>query len=752
MDLQALNYCHQETNISLKQIERTLTLLITEECTVPFVARYRKEVTGNLDETQIRDIQEAYETYLEREKRRAYILDSIKKMEQLTPELQKQIEKAQSLNELEDIYAPYKSKKKTKAMIAKENGLEPLAKDILGSGKTISELEANFKPTDKVKTFAEALEGAKFIMTETIAHNQEIKNDLRDFYQKSACFECSKTKDAEKVKDYLNFKDYFEFSQNYKDLLNEKVSHRFLAINRAKALKVIKFSLGVDTDHCFNIISSHLKVKTGCPEVVEDCKQVAFKTAIHPSIENELFTNLKNFAEETAINVFGKNLKNLLLAPYLGAKNVLAIDPGIRTGCKVVAIDSTGKLLVDHVIFLSQGSDKMVRAKAEIEAMIDAFKIEYICVGDGTYGRETLSFIEENIKQVKSSQVSITMISEAGASVYSASPAAKEEFPDKDVTVRGAISIARRFQDPLSELVKIDPKSIGVGQYQHDLNQLKLKKGLGFVVEDCVNYVGVDLNTASYHILSFISGIGPTVAKNIVKHRQKSGPFKNRKQLLEVSRLSEKVFEQAAGFLRIYDGENPLDSTFVHPERFKEIEQWCKTNGLNLKELVESKENISKFSQDKDLKEKMGELTFNDIVKSLQAPSQDPRTVFKSTEFDKSLKSIEDVKIGAWYTGVVGNITNFGAFVNIGIKESGLVHISQISDTFVENPMDIVKVGQELRVKVIEVDKERGRLSLSCKSDAQVHSSVGKKAKNSQRPEQQKTINNPFGKLKNFKV
>ncbi len=432
-------------------------------------------------------------------------------------------------------------------------------------------------------------------------------------------------------------------------------------------------------------------------------------------------------------------------------------------------MDKTGKLLIDYVIYIHEGNEKKSKAIQEVEKLIDALDVEYIAIGDGTYGRETLAFIEENIPQIKSWKVKATMISEAGASVYSASEAAIEEFPKKDVTVRGAVSIARRFQDPLSELVKIDPKSIGVGQYQHDINQVKLKKSLENVVEDCVNYVGVDLNTASYHILAYVSGVGAGLAKSIIKHRDKNGRFSNRKELLSVGRFSEKVFEQAAGFLRIYDGNSPLDSTFVHPERYSVIDKWCKQKSVEIKDLLTKTEIQLNFKSDLNLKKELGEHTFNDIINSLTAPSQDPRTEFKSTEFSKNIKNLEDVKVGEWYTGVVNNITNFGAFVNIGIKESGLVHISQLSNQFVEDPLKVVKVGQEIKVRVVEVDIARKRLALSCKQDASMmvnkkrSSDVGAKNLRPTQPKgnagkkpdtgiSEKMVNNPFSVLKNFKL
>ena len=472
----------------------------------------------------------------------------------------------------------------------------------------------------------------------------------------------------------------------------------------------------------------------------------------------ELKSELKTIADNAAIDVFGVNLKNLLLQPYLGSKAVLGIDPGIRTGCKVVVIDDTGKYVGDHVIYPFAPKFDTQGSKVIIDKLVEAFQIKYIAIGNGTNGRETLEFIEDNIDAVKSGDVKAAMINESGASIYSASDIARKEFPDKDVTVRGAISIARRFQDPLAELVKIDPKSIGVGQYQHDVNQVRLKKSLGAVVEDCVNFVGVDINTASAPLLSYISGIGPSIAENIVKTREKKGVFKSRGQLLDVSRFSEKIFQQAAGFLRIYNGDHPLDGTFIHPEQYPILEAWTKEQGTDLNSLVQDKEVIAKLEKDQALKEKVGDLTFADIVKSLKAPKQDPRSEFKPVEFRKDVRKIEDLKDGQWYTGVVNNITNFGAFVDLGVKESGLLHVSQIADEYIENPMDKLKVGEKLKVRVIGLDLERKRISLSCKSedsaDAPIQSSAPRKSKPGKRaPMPPKDIkNNAFAGLKGLKL
>lgn len=731
----AVAYAVTKTNIRANQVMAVCDLLFSQDCTIPFIARYRKEATGGLDEVQIRQIQQMYEEHIEIEKRRAYILEAISKLEKLSPQLEQKIKLAQTLNQLEDLYAPYKSKKKTKATIAKENGLEPLANWLLESKKSyteaIEEITQKYVTASegKVKDINEALNGASDIIIETFTHDTEIKEQLRNEYWSRGLVTTSKRKDADTISEAPKFKDFFEFSEDVSKIKDPKNTHRYLAIRRAMNLKVLKVEVTIDPEFAYNLIENiYFSDSTlGNYEYLQKLAKKAFDNTISTSLDLEIKTELKKVADEASIDVFGVNLKNLLLQPYLGSKAVLGIDPGIRTGCKVVVIDNTGKYIGDHVIYPFAPKFDVSGSKIIIEKLIEAFQIEYIAIGNGTNGRETLEFLEDNIKAVQDGKVNATLINEAGASIYSASDIARKEFPDKDVTVRGAISIARRFQDPLAELVKIDPKSIGVGQYQHDVNQIRLKKSLTGVVEDCVNFVGVDLNTASAPLLSYISGIGPSVAENIVKTREKNGGFKSRQELLDVARFSQKIFEQSAGFLRIYNGANPLDGTFIHPERYAILESWANENGHKLEDIVSDKELIAKLSTDKKLKDLVGEMTFDDIVKSLKAPKQDPRSEFKSVEFRKDIRKIEDLKPGEWYTGIVNNITNFGAFVDLGVKESGLLHISQISDEFVENPLDKLKVGEQLKVKVTEIDLDRKRIALSCKSDAQVeYQSSGK--------------------------
>ncbi len=722
-DANAIVHATTETGVNPKQVEAVLTLLITEECTVPFVARYRKERTGGLDEVQIAAIKASYEGYLEREARREYILKTIAEMEKLTPELEKKIKAADSINVLEDLYAPYKSKKKTKGQLAVEAGLTPLADALLEGGKDEKTLRALLEgqllnKEHKIESWEDAMKGAQDIIIEQIAHDVELKETLRGDYWRDAKIVSSKKDKAEEVKDFQKFKDYFEFEQKISELKDPKNAHRFLAMRRGLTLKILKVDVVYDEEAAGGLIKRKYLVEGAkCMDIIENCIKRAYNNYIHSSLDLEVKTELKKDADEAAISIFGVNLKNLLLQPYLGAKAVLGLDPGVRTGVKVALVDQTGKYMLDTVVYPFPPNNDIKGAKGTLNLLLEKVPLENIAVGNGTYGRETLAFLEEHVDKVKDGSVKATLVNEAGASIYSASEIARKEFPDKDPTVRGAISIARRFQDPLAELVKIDAKSIGVGQYQHDVNQARLKKSLESVVESCVNFVGVDLNTASAPLLSYVSGIGPSVAGNIVKYREDKGPFKDRAELLKVSRFSDKVFTQAAGFLRIYGGKNPLDGTFIHPETYPTLMNWAKENNIALEGLATDREIQAKFKSDSALKEKLGAFTFEDIVKSLMAPSQDPRTEFKSTEFRKDVKDLKDLNIGEWYTGIVTNITAFGAFVDIGLKENGLVHISEMADHFVSDPLQVFKVGQEVKARVIEVDFDRKRIALSCKSE-----------------------------------
>lgn len=763
-ELNAIAATHviKNLNLSARGVQSVLELLYQQNCTVPFIARYRKEATGNLDEVVIRDIQKNYDEFIEIEKRQIFIIDAIKKQEKLTPVLEKKIQATFNLSELEDIYAPFKVTKKTKATIAKEYGLEPLANLILSSNLPLAEIEKQTpddyikKSEGKIKQFSEALIAAMDIIIEQFAHDVEAKKKVRDTYWQMGELVSEVKKDAATIPEYLKFKDFFDFKEPLTSLKEKKASHRYLAMRRGLAQKILKVEVACDQNVTLAQLQSQLVPQfknISQQELVKKALKKALDVYIHPSLDLEIKMELKNIADEAAIDVFGVNLKNLLLQPYLGSKAVLGIDPGQRTGCKIVVIDENGKFIGDHVIYPHPPQEKIKESAIIIEKIIEQFNIQHLAIGNGTAGMETLHFVQEHINAVKDGKCHASLISEAGASIYSASDLAREEYPDKDVTVRGAISIAKRFQDPLAELVKIDAKSLGVGQYQHDVNQAKLQRSLDAVVESCVNFVGVDVNTASPQLLSYISGIGPTVAQNIVSFRHKKGQFKNRKQLLEVSRFTDKAFQQSVGFIRIYQGENPLDATFIHPEQYPILELWCEQQKVALKDLVSNAEIIQKLSLDNKLKEKIGTHTFDDIVKALKSPRQDPRQEFKNTEFNKSIKKISDLKIGDWYTGVVNNITNFGAFVDLGIKESGLLHISEMSNTFVKNALDHVQVGQEVKVRVIELDLDRKRISLSCKTDGQVSTSNRSSTTNVSNAvkkdfkQQPSFANNPFAQL-----
>lgn len=722
------SYCEhvaRECAISLPQVNASLKLLVSEEQTIPFVSRYRKEVTGGLDETQLKSILESFEGKVELEKRREYILESIQKQDKLTESLKRKIEKAPTLAMLEDLYAPYKQKRKSRGQKAIEAGLLPLALEFKQTEKSLDELATQFadsylNPGNEINCWEDIVDGVRAILMEEIAHHVELKERLREDFWREATLKSTVKKDVSQIKESDKFQDYFDYEQRIGELKLAKNSHRFLAIRRAMGLKILKVDVTYPQDLALNTINHFFSFsnQSQLRAFFEEVMLKAYKLYILPALDLEIKSELKKDSDEAAIHVFGDNLKNLLLRPYLGPKAVLGIDPGVRTGCKVVVVDSYGELVFDTVIYPHEPKNDITGAKKVIETLLREFKVNYIAVGSGTFGRETLAFLKKHVEQVHSSQVHAMLVNEDGASIYSASDIARAEFPDKDVTVRGAVSIARRFQDPLAELVKIEPKSLGVGQYQHDVGQVKLKKSLHQVVESCVNYVGVDLNTASVPLLSYVSGIGPTLAGSIVKKRSELSGFKNREELKSVSRLSDKIFLQSAGFLRIYSGKNPLDSTFIHPERYCLIEKWCEEKKITTADLVREVEYKELFRNDQNLKSKLGEFTHEDIYKALTAPKQDPRDEFTPMAFREDIKSFADLKVGQILTGVITNITQFGAFVDIGIKENGLIHISQIADKFVSNPLEVLKVGQVVKPKIIELDQGRKRISLSLKSDS----------------------------------
>ncbi len=701
----------RELEISDFSVNNTVDLL-KNDATIPFIARYRKEKTGGLDETQIKNIKERFEYYTELEKRKETILQTIKEQEKLTPQLEKEIMSCTEKQKLEDIYLPYKPKKRTKGTIAKEKGLEPLAELIFAQlplKQSRDEILSGFVNLEKeVKTEKDALSGALDIIAEWISEKAEIRSHLRNLtYEQGQIV--SKVKKEFKDKK-TKFETYYDFSEPVK----RSPSHRILAMQRGEKEKVLSCKLEIDKDKALNFIDSRiLKVDKDYVfyEDLLDAIDDSFKRLIFPSIETEV-RNLKvEEAEKEAINVFSKNLKNLLLSPPAGDKMILALDPGFRTGCKVAVIDKNGNFKEYKAIFPNEPQKKIQESEAVIVDFVKRYGVELISIGNGTASKETSAFINQVIKKNKLAVKSI-IVSEAGASVYSASEVAIKEFPNLDITVRGAISIGRRLQDPLAELVKIDPKSIGVGQYQHDVNQVQLKKSLDLTVESAVNYVGVELNTASAELLFYVSGIGKTLAQNIVEFRRKNGCFKNRKELLKVAKLGNKAFEQCAGFLRIRNSENPLDNSAIHPESYHIVEKMAKDTGVSTEKLIGNDELVSKINLSDYISQDIGLLTLKDIVSELKKPGLDPRKEFSGVEFSTDINEIDDLEIGMELNGVVTNVVNFGAFVDIGVHQDGLVHISKLSDKFVSNPYDVVSVGDTLKVKVVSVDKQLKRISL----------------------------------------
>ncbi|GLU52239.1 Tex family protein [Dyadobacter frigoris] len=697
----------QQTSISEKQIRNTIQLF-DEGATLPFISRYRKEATGGLDEVQIGAIKDAYQKQQEVEKRREAILKNIEEQGKLTSELKKQISGVFSLVELEDLYLPYKQKRKTRASMAIEKGLEPLAKLIFEGRESDPERKALSYLNDQVEKTDDALQGARDIMAEWISENQDARGRVRSIFQRNALI-TSKVK-KKKEEEGVKYRDYFEFSEP----LSRIPSHRLLALRRGEEEGFLSVDISPDEEQAIsNLDRIFVKGTPGSKDQIETAIRDSYKRLLKPGIETE-FTNLsKERADQYAIQIFTENLRQLLLASPLGQKNVLAIDPGYRTGCKVVVLDSQGNLISDKVIY---PFDKSNEASATLSDLIQKFKIEAIAVGNGTAGRETEDFVKKLLSAIKKSdEIGLFSVSEQGASIYSASDVAREEFPDKDVTVRGSISIGRRLMDPLAELVKIDPKSIGVGQYQHDVDQKALKNALDVVVESCVNSVGVNLNTASKHLLRYVSGLGPALAQNIVDFRSKNGDFKSRQQLLKVPKLGAKAFEQAAGFLRIENGSNPLDNSAVHPESYPIVERMAKDVGATVKDLVQKSELRKEINPSKYVSDAVGLPTLKDILQELEKPSRDPRTPVKKFEFDSSVRKPDDLRIGMILPGIVTNITAFGAFVDIGVKQDGLVHLSQLADQYVKDPNEVVKLQQIVTVKVTEVDLGRKRIALTMK-------------------------------------
>ncbi len=695
--------------ISPRQIRNTLTLL-AEGATIPFVSRYRKEATGGLDEVQIADLKEQHDKLVELSKRKETILKSIEEQEKLTDELRERIDSCWNATELEDIYLPYKPKKRTRAEIAREKGLEPLAK-ILMSQKSDNVLNSA-KPfiNEQVETEEDALKGSRDIIAEWVNESETARNAIRSIFSREA--EISSKIIKGKEEEAQNFRDYFDTSVK----LSKISSHRLLAMRRGETEGFLRVSISPEDDKCIERLlrifqKSDSESGLQVAEAVED----AYKRLLKPSIENEFAAESKEKADAEAIRVFAENLRQLLLAPPLGQKRVLGIDPGFRTGCKVVCLDAQGNLLHNENIYPHPPQKEHSQAARKIQKMVEAYDIQAIAIGNGTASRETERFIQ-NIRYDRKIQVFV--VSENGASIYSASKIAREEFPEYDVTVRGAVSIGRRLMDPLAELVKIDPKSIGVGQYQHDVDQTKLKNALDQTVENAVNRVGVNLNTASKHLLTYVSGVGPQIAQNIVDYRADNGAFSNRKELMKVPKLGPKTFEQCAGFLRISDGDNPLDNSAVHPESYSIVQKIAKDSGKSIDKLIGNTELRNKVDLTKYVTETVGLPTLNDILDELEKPGRDPRSIIKVFEFDPNVKDINDLREGMELPGIITNVTNFGAFCDIGIKENGLIHISNLADHFVSNPADEVSLHQHVRVKVLEVDLGRRRIQLKLISDS----------------------------------
>ena len=692
-----------KVNVKATQVAAVLALL-AEGSTIPFIARYRKDKTGALDEVQIQQIQDEQKSLTEFAERKAFIEKTITEQGKMTEGLQGMIDKAVTITDLEDIYLPYKPKRKTKAQTARENGLEPLSVLILSQVPADLETVAKEYLNEKVTSVEEALQGARDIIAEQVNEDATVRAKLRKCFEDTATFQSKVL--PEKEQEAIKYKDYFDFSEP----IHKIPSHRILAILRGFLEGHLRMNIAPVEEEAIELIED-IYIKESLNSSVEQVKKAikdSYKRLLHPSLETEFRTTLKTKADEEAINVFAENLKQLLLSAPLGSKRVLAIDPGYRTGCKVVCLDEQGALVKTSLIYIHEGN-KQVEAEYIIKDLVSKYQIETFAIGDGTAGRET----EQFIKSLKLN-IPIFLVNEDGASIYSASEVAREEFPNEDITVRGSVSIGRRLMDPLAELVKLDPKSIGVGQYQHDVNQFRLKEKLDQTVVSCVNQVGVNLNTASKNLLSYVSGIGGTLAENIIKHRNEIGKFTSREQLLKVPRLGGKAFEQCAGFLRIKDGNNPLDASAVHPEAYPIIQQIAADLSVDVKALVGNETLLKTVEPKKYATEQIGVLTIQDVLKELKKPGLDPRSTLEQFEF-AGIYKIEDAKEGMVVPGVVTNITRFGAFVDIGVKQDGLVHVSEISHNFITDPNEVLKLNDKVMVKITEVDIPRKRIALSIK-------------------------------------
>ena len=704
--MQLLSFIIQQTKLSSKSIENTISLL-NEACTIPFISRYRKEVTGNLDEVEIGDILKYKEIFEVLEKRKKAILKALEEQEVLTVDLEQKVNNSQNLISLEDLYLPFKKKRKTKAETSRLLGLEPLAKMIMSQRVQNLEATASKYISKEVETVEVALEGARFIIAEWINERPDIRNNIRQQIERFATISSKGIKakiDDEKAQ---KFKDYFDWNEPLKNI----PSHRFLAILRAEKEGFIRVKIEIDSDKAIQKMEDRIiRTQNECSSEIQLAIQDAFKRLLFPSLSNEALSIAKEKADEDAITVFSKNLKQLLLGAPLGEKRILAIDPGFKSGCKIVCLNAQGDLEHNETVYPHAPQNNLIEAIKKISFLVDAHKIEAIAIGNGTASRETEQFVKKI--QFKN-QVDVFVVSEAGASIYSASKNARDEFPTFDVTVRGSISIGRRLQDPLAELVKIDAKSIGVGQYQHDVDQPKLKKSLDTVVESCVNTIGININTASESLLSYVSGIGPKISQNIIIYRNENGSFTSRTAIKKVSSLGAKAFEQAAGFLRIKNAKNPLDDSAVHPENYALVDKIAKDNKKNVADFIGNKEFLTKIPLKNYISATVGLPTLEDIIKELEKPGVDPRAKAKMFSFDATIKTMTDLRIGQLLPGIVNNITNFGCFVDIGIKESGLIHVSNLSDTFVKDVNAVVNLQQQIIVKVLEVDVVRKRIQLA---------------------------------------
>ena len=695
-----------ELNLPNRQVLNTFKLL-EEGATIPFIARYRKEATGSLDEVQIESIQKSISKYKDLDKRKESILKSIEEQGKLSETLQKSIENCFDPLQLEDIYLPYKRKRKTKGSVAKEKGLEPLAQTLYLQRHDDIEKLAEKYITDEVKDIEEALEGARHIISEWINEDQEVRNKVRFAFEKHATVKSKVARGKEDAG--AKYRDYFDFEER----LNKIPSHRLLAIRRGEEEGFLRVIIAPDEEQTINKVERFVcRENTQAADEVFEALEDAYKRLLSPSIETEFRNLSKGKADDEAIDVFTENLRQLLLSAPLGQKSVLGLDPGFRTGCKLVVLSSNGDLLENTTIYPHAPQNQSREAINTMDHLVSKYKVEAIAVGNGTASRETMDLLKTSHL---AAQVELFLVNESGASIYSASAIAREEFPDQDITVRGAVSIARRLMDPLAELVKLDPKSIGVGQYQHDVNQPKLKASLERVVESCVNQVGININTASKHLLTYVSGLGPTLAQNIVDHRSEHGDFISRAAIKKVPRMGAKAFEQCAGFLRVNAGRNPLDNTGVHPERYELVKDMAESIGCKVKDLIADAEKRKNIKLTDYVTDEVGIPTLQDIVKELEKPGLDPRGKAQPFEFAKGINKLEDLNIGMILPGIITNITNFGAFVDVGVKQDGLVHISEMADKFIENPNEVVKLQQKVQVKVTDVDISRNRIQLSIK-------------------------------------